>query len=188
MLDAILVMIGYYVVILASTMMLLVFGVQIFKVLSSKKQRREHAEMDVSREPAREVGEQLGDAVAAVTVMPSGKEQASVNGWKSVNRDIGSPWKIASRSRSIISSLGEWSLIHRCVLRVREKTFPVEVEEIGGTVANMEPPSITPAGKSEAPTPSVEARTCSREKVDAVAGSIRVPLAGKMAPIERSWR
>lgn len=84
-------MIGYYVVILASAMVLIVFGVQIFKVLSSKKQPREHAEMDVSREPAREVSEQLGAAVAGVTMMPSAKEQASVNGWEFVNRDIGSP-------------------------------------------------------------------------------------------------
>ena len=64
MLDAILVMIGYYVVMLASAMMLLVVGVQVFKVLSSKKQRREHPEKDVSREPAREVSEKLGEAVA----------------------------------------------------------------------------------------------------------------------------
>jgi len=64
LLDAILVMIGYYVVMLASAMMLLVVGVQIFKVLSSKKQRREHAEKDASREPAREASEKLGEAVA----------------------------------------------------------------------------------------------------------------------------
>jgi len=81
LLDAILVMIGYYVVMLSSAMMLLVFGVQVFKVLSSKKQGREHAEMDVSREPAPEASEKLGEAVAAATMMPMGKEQASVNGW-----------------------------------------------------------------------------------------------------------
>ena len=41
------------------------------------------------------------------------------------------------------------------------------------------------AGESEALTPSVEAPACSREKVDAVAGSKEVPLAGKMVQIKR---
>ena len=105
LLEAILLMIGYYLVVLSSAMLLIVLGVQIFKSLSSRKQAEEDVEMEISREPAQEVSEELGAAVAAVTVMLSSQERASVSAWALVCRDIASPWKIASRSRRI-SSVG----------------------------------------------------------------------------------
>lgn len=105
MLEAILVMIGYYLAILTSAMLVIVLGVQVFKVLSSRKQGGERSETEVMREPAQEVGEELGAAIVAVTMMLNSQEQASVSGWALVSRDISSPWKIATRSRRI-SSVG----------------------------------------------------------------------------------
>jgi hypothetical protein len=94
-------MIAYYLVILSSAMLLIVLGVQVFKSLSSRKQGEEDVEMGISREPGQEVSEELGAAVAAVTVMLSSQERASVSGWAFVDRGTSSPWKIASRSRRI---------------------------------------------------------------------------------------
>ncbi len=105
LLEAILLMIGYYLVVLSSAMLLIILGVQVFKGLSSRKQGGEHAETKVWREPVQEVSEEFGAAVAAVTVMLSSQERASVSAWALVCRDIASPWKIASRSRRI-SSVG----------------------------------------------------------------------------------
>jgi len=101
LLEAILVMIGYYLVILSSAMLLIVLGVQVFKSLSSRKQGEEDVKMGISREPGQEVSEELGAAVAAVTMMLSSQERASVSGWAFVDRGTSSPWKIASRSRRI---------------------------------------------------------------------------------------
>ena len=102
MLDAILVMIGYYLVILSSAMILIVAGIQIFKVLSARKQLKE-SEMAsrVTSARSEETGEEVAAAIAAVGVMLMPQERASVSAWLLVERGLYSPWKIASRSRRI---------------------------------------------------------------------------------------
>ena len=102
MLDAILVMIGYYLVILSSAMILIVAGIQIFKVLSARKQLKE-SEMAsrVTGAPSEETGEETAAAIAVIGVMLASQERASVSAWPLVERGPYSAWKIASRSRRI---------------------------------------------------------------------------------------
>jgi len=107
LLDAILVMIGYYIVILASAMILIVVGVQIFKALSARKQPKEVTEaVLLPGSSSEETGEELAAAVAAVSIMLSSEKRASVSGWSLVERGMYSPWKASSRSRRISAAGG----------------------------------------------------------------------------------
>lgn len=73
----------------------------------------------------------------------------------------------------------------RFIVKVGEKTFPVEVEEVEGeTVAHTESPLITPPARVEAPVSSVEALPRPKERVEAATGSISAPLPGKIVSIK----
>ena len=100
MLNAIMAMIGYYIVILTAAMFLIVTGIQIFKVLTAKKRQAKPAEaMHGSGQPLGETADELAAAaIAAVSVLLM-SERTSVSTWPSVERSPYSPWKTASRSR-----------------------------------------------------------------------------------------
>ncbi len=102
MLNAILLMIGYYVVILTVAMILIVAGILIFKALSQRQRSRE-AEPALPQ-PSRiseDADEELAAAIAAVSVVAVPHAQASVSGWMFVERRESSPWVLASRSRRV---------------------------------------------------------------------------------------
>lgn len=102
MLDAILTMIGYYVVILASAMILIVVGIQIFKMLSGRKQGEPSDTPAYAGEASEETSQELAAAaIAAVSVFVSSEERGVFSAWSPVERAPHSPWKIASKSRRI---------------------------------------------------------------------------------------
>jgi len=102
LLNAILMMIGYYIVILTAAMILIVVGIQIFKALSAGKQLKEAVKTKlISSPPSEEIGEELAAAVAAVSIVLSSEKQVSVSGWSLVERGMYSPWKVSSRARRI---------------------------------------------------------------------------------------
>jgi hypothetical protein len=92
-------MIGYYIVILASAMLLIVIGIQVFKVLTASKRRAEPLETMPSSGGPSESDEELAAAIAAVSFLAS--ERTAVSTWPLVERSPYSPWKTASRSRRI---------------------------------------------------------------------------------------
>ena len=100
MLDAILTMIGYYVIILTAAMVLIVVVVQIFKALSARTQRNERTELyEVRVERAGETSDELAAAVAAVSYLLDEEKPLGISAWSRVERTVFSPWKVASRSR-----------------------------------------------------------------------------------------
>ena len=102
MLDAILTMIGYYVVILTAAMLLIVVVVRVFEVLSAREGRKEPTEPpEASNEPVGETSEELAAAIGAVSLMLGAEKPKGVSAWSQINRTLVSPWKIASRSRRI---------------------------------------------------------------------------------------
>lgn len=99
MLNAIIAMIGYYIVILAAAMLLIVIGIQIFKGLTARKQQAGLPETSPSGELSGESEEELAAAtIAAVSVLLI-SEPTTVSTWPLVERSPYSPWKTASRSR-----------------------------------------------------------------------------------------
>jgi len=95
-------MIGYYIVILASAMILIVVGIQIFKMLSGRKQGFLSDVPDLTRETSQETGQELtAAAIAAVSVFLSSEQRGAASAWSCVERASYSPWKTASRSRRI---------------------------------------------------------------------------------------
>jgi hypothetical protein len=93
-------MIGYYIVILASAMLLIVIGIQVFKVLTASKRQAEPPETMPSSGGPSESDEELAAAIAAVSVLLT-SERTAVSTWPLVERSPYSPWKTASRSRRI---------------------------------------------------------------------------------------
>lgn len=102
MLNAIMAMIGYYLVILASAMFLIVIGIHIFKVLTARKRQAEPSEkIGHTRGPSGEIeGEFIAAAIAAVSLLLTA-EPTAVSVWRFVERSSHSPWKTASRSRRV---------------------------------------------------------------------------------------
>ena len=102
MLNAIMAMIGYYIVILTSAMVLIVIGIRIFKILIGRKQQAEVRETtSVSDEPSGEAEKELAAAaIAAVSVLLT-SERTTASTWLLVERSPYSPWKLVSRSRRI---------------------------------------------------------------------------------------
>jgi hypothetical protein len=103
LLGAILTMIGYYVIILTATMVLIMIVVQVFKAFIA---RREHspppAPADDSGSRVEEAGEDFAvAAIAAVSCMLGTERQLGVSAWSGIERSVFSPWKIASKSRRI---------------------------------------------------------------------------------------
>lgn len=102
MLNAIIAMIGYYMVILTSAMVLIVIGIRLFKMLTARKQQAEVRETtSVSDEPSGEAEKELAAAaIAAVSVLLT-SERTTASTWPLVERSPYSAWKLASRSRRI---------------------------------------------------------------------------------------
>ena len=102
MLNAIMAMIGYYLVILTAAMVLIVIGIQIFKMLTAKKQPAGvHETTSASDEASSEVEKELAAAaIAAVSVLLA-SERTTASTWPLVERSPYSAWKLASRSRRI---------------------------------------------------------------------------------------
>ena len=101
MLNAIMAMIGYYIVILVSAMVLIVIGIRIFKMLTARKQQEVHETTSVSDEASSEVEKELAAAaIAAVSVLLA-SERTTASTWPLVERSPYSAWKLASRSRRI---------------------------------------------------------------------------------------
>jgi len=102
LLSAIIAMIGYYIVILASAMFLIVIGIQVFKALTARKRRAEPTEtIPSSGGPSGETDEEYAAAaIAAVSVFLT-SQRTSLSAWPLVERSPHSPWKTAGRSRRI---------------------------------------------------------------------------------------
>jgi hypothetical protein len=108
LLEAILTMIGYYVIILTAAMVLIMVVVQIFKALIA---RREHnkplglaGDSDVRVE---ETSEELAAvAVATVSCILGAEKPLGVSAWSRIERSVFSPWKIASRSPRVVGREG----------------------------------------------------------------------------------
>ena len=102
MLNAIMAMIGYYLVILTAAMVLIVIGIQIFKMLTARKQSAgAHETTSASCEASSEVEKELAAAaIAAVSVLLT-SEQTTASTWPLVERSPYSAWKLASKSRRI---------------------------------------------------------------------------------------
>jgi hypothetical protein len=100
MLSDIIVMIGYYIVILASAMLLIVIGIRIFKMLTGRKQQAQvHETQSASNEASDEVEKELvAAAIGAVSVLLT-SERITASTWPIVERSPHSAWKVASRSR-----------------------------------------------------------------------------------------
>ena len=103
MLDAILTMIGYYVIILTAAMVLIMVVVQIFKAVIARREHNKPAgpagDLDVRVE---ETSEELAAvAIAAVSYIIGAEKPLGVSAWSRIERSVFSPWKIASRSRRI---------------------------------------------------------------------------------------
>jgi hypothetical protein len=108
LLDAILTMIGYYVIILTAAMVLIMLVVQIFKVLSF---RRGHVEPTAPADEPDSRAKETSDeraiaAIAAVAYVLSTDRQLSVSAWSHIERSGFSPWKITSKSRQVPHSGG----------------------------------------------------------------------------------
>ena len=102
MLDAILTMIGYYVVILTAAMLVIVVVVRIFEALAAREGRNQPTESsETSNEPVGETSEELAAAIGAVSLMMGAEKSERVSAWSQINITLVSPWKIASRSRRI---------------------------------------------------------------------------------------
>jgi hypothetical protein len=100
LLDAILTMIGYYVVILTAAMLLIVVVVRVFEALSGRRGRNEPTEPSMaSNEPVGETDEELAAAIGAVSLMLGAEKSNGVSAWSHIDRTLISPWKIASKSR-----------------------------------------------------------------------------------------
>ena len=102
MLDAILTMIGYYVVILTAAMLVIVVVVRVFEALAARERRNQSTESsEVSNEPVGETSEELAAAIGAVSLMMGAEKSERVSAWPQIHSTLVSPWKIASRSRRI---------------------------------------------------------------------------------------
>jgi len=97
LLGSIAVMIGYYIVVLSAAMFLIVAGIQIFKIVTGRKQRQERLKtLPYSVKASEE--ELAAAAIAAVSVLLT-SERTSVSSWLLMQRSPHSPWKIAGKSR-----------------------------------------------------------------------------------------
>jgi hypothetical protein len=95
-------MIGYYIVILTAAMILIVIGIQVFKMLSGRKQREPFEPSVSSAGVSEQTSEELAAAaIAAVAALVGSDERGSASAWTLVETDAPSPWKIASRSRRV---------------------------------------------------------------------------------------
>jgi hypothetical protein len=103
LLDAILTMIGYYVIILTAAMVLIVVVVQVFKALSTRRENSKPTEpSEPSGQPVEEISEELAAlAIAAVSCMLGAEKPTGVSAWSRIEIGAFSPWKIASRSRRV---------------------------------------------------------------------------------------
>ena len=101
MLDAILTMIGYYIVILAAAMIVIVIGIQVFKMLSGRRQGELHEPTGPSAGMPDRSEELTAAAIATVTAFAGSGQRGSVSAWVLFDTDARSSWKIASRSRRI---------------------------------------------------------------------------------------
>ena len=102
MLNAIIAMIGYYMVILTSAMGLIVIGIRLFKMLTARKQQAEVRETtSVSDEPSGEAEKELAAAAIAAASVLLTSERTTASTWPLVERSPYSAWKLASRSRRI---------------------------------------------------------------------------------------
>jgi len=102
LLDAILTMIGYYVLILTATMLLIVVVVRVFEAFSAREGRKEATEpSEASNEPSGTTGEELAAAIGAVSLMLGAENSDKASAWSQISRPLISPWKIASKSRRI---------------------------------------------------------------------------------------
>ena len=101
--DAILTMIGYYVIILTAAMVLIVAVVQVFKALSARRGHDKRVESSqVSDEAVEDAREEIAAAaIGAVSFMLGTEKPSGVSAWLHSERDVLSPWKVASRSRRI---------------------------------------------------------------------------------------
>jgi biotin carboxyl carrier protein len=70
------------------------------------------------------------------------------------------------------------------MVKVGEKTFPVEIEEVGEATVPTEPISTARLARVEPPLPSAEAPAHLKEKAGAMAGAIQAPLPGKVISIK----
>lgn len=101
MLNAIITMIGFYIVILSSAMFLIVIGIQIFKTLTARKRQIESHETQAHADaPSREAEEVAAAAITAVSILLT-SERTTASAWPLVERSPYSPWKSGSRSRRI---------------------------------------------------------------------------------------
>jgi hypothetical protein len=103
LLEAILTMIGYYLVILTAAMVIIMVVVQIFKAIVA---RREHNKpsgpVEDSDVRVEERSEELAAvAIAAVSCMLGAEKPLGISAWSRVEGSTFSPWKIASKSRPI---------------------------------------------------------------------------------------
>ena len=102
MLDAILTMIGYYVIILTAAMLLIVVVVRVFEAISARNRRNELTEPSkASDETVRDTSEEFAAVIAAVSVMVGAENPAGVSAWSHTERTMSSPWKTASKSQRI---------------------------------------------------------------------------------------
>jgi len=77
-------MIGYYILILTSVMVLIVVVIRIFKVLSARKQP------NISSAQPRETGEEYVAGMAAVSSMVIVHKLLTVSAWPHVEKALGS--------------------------------------------------------------------------------------------------
>jgi uncharacterized membrane protein len=95
-------MIGYYMVILTSAMVLIVIGIRLFKMLTARKQQAEVRETtSVSDEESREVETELAAAAIAAVSALLASERTTASAWSFVGRSPYSVWKLANRSRRV---------------------------------------------------------------------------------------
>jgi hypothetical protein len=108
LLEAILTMIGYYVIVLSAAMVLIMVVVQVFKAVIARREHNEPARLagdsDVQVEETSE--EVAAVVIAAVSCIPSVEKPLGVSEWSRIERSVFSPWKIASRSRRIVGGGG----------------------------------------------------------------------------------
>jgi hypothetical protein len=93
-------MIGYYIIILASAMLLIVIGIQIFKMLTARKQQAGMRETAPLSDETSGDAEELAAAIAAVNVLLV-SERTNTSTWPLVERSPYAAWKLAGRSRRI---------------------------------------------------------------------------------------
>jgi hypothetical protein len=102
LLARMLVMIGYYLVILTSAMILIVLVIQVFKSIS----KRARAEPDgrVS-EQGPETGETTDESIAAIAAVGAtlmSESSAGVSAWSRLEAPQRAAWKVSGRSQRIL--------------------------------------------------------------------------------------